>query len=403
MNEIPAFKNEFAGLVIYDPQNKKVLYEHNPHKYFTPASNTKLLTFYTGIKILGDSIPHLKYLIRGDTLFFKGTGDPGFLNPVLPKSPAFDLLKNTGKELVLVPPYETIKRMGPGWSWDDYNAYYSAERSAFPVYGNLVEFKFKNGNQLPEVYPRIFTDSLKEVGDESFSRVKRNSWNNIFQYHKSKAGEDFIQYVPYTTSEITTANLLEDTLKRQVAHYKKVPKMPFLTLYSSASTDSLYTTMLQESDNFLAEQILLMASQELSDTLRTSIAIDHMQQNYLKDLPDPVIWVDGSGLSRYNLTTPANTVALLEKIKNEIPYRKLFMMLPAGGVTGTLKNRLKAEEPFVFAKTGSLSNNHSVSGYLLTKKGKILIFSFMNSNFTAPSSELRKEMDRLLFQIRDSY
>ena len=141
--------------------------------------------------------------------------------------------------------------------------------------------------------------------------------------------------------------------------------------------------MLENSNNFIAEQILLLAANELSDTFQTKIAINYMKENYLKDLPDEPVWVDGSGLSRYNLVTPRSMVKLLEKIKNEVPYEELFATLPVGGKTGTLKEQFYAPEPFIFAKTGSLSNNYNLSGFLKTKKGKMLIFSFMNNNFTA--------------------
>lgn len=161
--------------------------------------------------------------------------------------------------------------------------------------------------------------------------------------------------------------------------------------------------MLEVSDNFIAEQILLMAADKISDSLKSGIAIDHMKKTYLKDLPDEPIWVDGSGLSRYNLFTPRTMVKLLEKIRKEVSQERLFNMMATGGKSGTLENYYKADTPYIFAKTGTLSNNHSLSGFLKTRSGKVLIFSFMNSNYTIPTSKLKEGMEIILKNIRDNY
>lgn len=160
--------------------------------------------------------------------------------------------------------------------------------------------------------------------------------------------------------------------------------------------------MMEVSDNFIAEQILLMSAQILTDTLSSEIAIDHMLKNHLQDLPDEPQWVDGSGLSRYNLVTPRTMIALLSKIRNEIPQERLFNILATGGVSGTLKNNYIAEKPYIFAKTGTLRNNHSLSGYLKAKSGKILLFSFMNSNYTVPTNNLKIQMELILREFHEN-
>ncbi|MCK5468746.1 MAG: D-alanyl-D-alanine carboxypeptidase, partial [Cyclobacteriaceae bacterium] len=54
------FRESQTGLLVYDIEEKSTLFDYNAQKHFTPASNTKLLTWYAAIKMMGDSIPSLK-------------------------------------------------------------------------------------------------------------------------------------------------------------------------------------------------------------------------------------------------------------------------------------------------------------------------------------------------------
>ncbi len=381
-----------------------MLYEYNSDKYFTPASNTKLFTFYTGLKILGDSVPAVKYAIRGDSLIFKGTGDPSLMNPALENSKVLELLSKSHHNLYYYPPVFTEEFFGPGWSWDDYHYAFSAERSVMPVFGNKTTFYF-NKNTEPQIEPKIFRDSISYSQRDLSPGIQRNLSNNNFQVSENYSSKkNYTREVPFKYSDRLLLDILEDTLKKKIELIKNPQRsLNFNKILFSIPIDSIYKKILEESDNFIAEQILLMAAGKISDTLKTSIAIDYMKQNYLKDLPDKPVWVDGSGLSRYNLFTPRSLVKLLEKIYKELPQKKLFSMMATGGTSGTLKNYYKAETPYIFAKTGTLSNNHSLSGYLKTESGKILIFSFMNSNYTIPTSELKEGMTEILEKIRDHY
>ncbi|CAN5224555.1 D-alanyl-D-alanine carboxypeptidase/D-alanyl-D-alanine-endopeptidase [soil metagenome] len=401
-----AFKKGNVGFMVYDPESGKVLYEHNSEKNFTPASNTKLFTFYTGLKILGDSVPALKYGIHNDSLLFKGTGDPTFLHYKFPDSEVLEFFEKRKEKLFYVLPNFREEFFGPGWAWDDYNWYYSVERSDFPIYGNYAKFTFETGKTSPDVEPSFFEKFIRT--DSSYtgrsSLVIRDVYKNefVFQHHPESNGR--VQEVPFKHSHELVVDLLSETLNTPVKTIKEVPVnfLPLKTLYS-IPTDSLYKRMLLESDNFIAEQILLMSAEKVSDTLKTQIAIDYMKKEHLKTLPDEIKWVDGSGLSVYNLFTPRTMVKLLEMISEEVPRERLLKLIPAGGQSGTLKNFYKAEEPYVFAKTGTLSNTHTLSGFLKTKKGKFLIFSFMNENYAIPTSRLKQEMEKILKTVHENF
>lgn len=396
----PVFRQSHAGFALYDIEKKEMVAEYQSDRYFTPASNTKLFTLYAGLCLLRDSIPALRYTTRGDSLIFWGTGDPNLLHPDMPASSVFDFLKYWRGHLFYYPHNYVGKRFGPGWSWGDYADYYQCELSALPLYGNIVRFTNRT------VTPRIFKDSLRTAGWSEEFNLSRDEFSNSF-FSTGWPSKAFTEDVPYHISPQITSFLLTDTLKKEVKLIGRLPiGMSYQTL-KGLSADTVYRRMLQVSDNMLAEQIMLMCASQL-DTNNAGFdvkkGIDYVKKQLLADLPDEPIWEDGSGLSRYNLFTPRSIVALLQKIYAKVPdQERLFGLMSIGGKAGTLRNQYKNRPPFVFAKTGSLANVYCLSGYLRTKKGKVLIFSLMNGNFIRKTAEIRTEVERVLTEIYEKY
>ncbi|MEP6614000.1 MAG: D-alanyl-D-alanine carboxypeptidase [Mucilaginibacter sp.] len=398
--------DHFTGFALYDLDNNKMVCELNSDKYFNPASNTKLFTFYICLKMLGDSVPALKYVTRGDSLIFWGTGDPSFLHSDLKAVNGFNFLKNSGKKLFFSPGSYTGRPFGPGWAWDDYNDYYQAEINELPVEDNVAVI-YADKNDSLQIKPAYLKKYLKcdTLYRPATFRIRRDLLSNTLVYPFMALPKGFKQEVPWKVSAGLTAELLQDTLKQPVTLVHIAMPANAKTIYN-ANADSVYRRMLQPSDNFIAEQLLLLCSAAKFQVLNTDSAINYAKVNFLNDLPDAPQWVDGSGLSRYNLFTPRSIVALLCKIldekKNDDLVHSLF---PAGGKTGSIRKIYKTEngQPFVWAKTGSFSNNYNQSGYLITKKGKRLAFAFMNNNFTRPVEEVRDEMVRIVTLIHDSY
>ncbi|MBA4850224.1 D-alanyl-D-alanine carboxypeptidase/D-alanyl-D-alanine-endopeptidase [Emticicia sp. BO119] len=397
------FSQNFTGMAIYDVDERKTLFERNADKYFTPASNTKLFTYYACTKILGDSIPALRYIIKGDTLVFWGTGDPTFFHHDLKNTKAFEFLKSYKnlKFLTFSDGNFTNTAMGEGWAWDDYNDYYSAEISPLPMYGNIVRINIEKGTTT--LQPSIFENSFYKKKKDGGNTITRTQTDNVFLLPKSILEKNnYKQDIPYKTFTGLTQQLLIDTLNRNVSlKHIPVPK-DAQTIYSMPSED-VYRLMMQESDNMLAEHLLLLCGAVIKDSLNSSFVIKSITEKYLLDLPDTPKWVDGSGLSRYNLFTPRSIIKLLEKMRAEIPQQKLYSILPAGGRSGTLKNGYKnTDKPFIFAKTGSLGGVYNLSGYLITKKGKTLLVSFMNNNFNQSTTKVRKEVEKILTWIYEN-
>ncbi len=400
MTSSDVFSKIFTGLALYDPELDTFLLQKDADKYYTPASNTKIFTYYTATRILGDSLPLLAYTERGDSLIFWGTGNPLLLHPEFDVgSDAFAFLQQHPRQLFFSTHNFKDKRFGPGWAWSDYRYYYQAERSSFPIFGNVVRLDKVAGGPLV-VSPVFAEDWLRPTFEER--SIYRDENDNIIFLNKRRIDTQAVETViPFKAEPETIATLLADTLNRPVHLYRSAPdsnavihtlKIPF--------PDTLYRLFMQKSDNFIAEQLLFLCSHELFGYCNTSEVIEYTKDSLLSDLPDEPIWRDGSGLSRYNLFTPRTIVKVLEKLLEDQGEERLLRTLAVGGRSGTIKNWYAGEPPYVFAKTGTLSNKHCLSGFVRTRSGRLLLFSFMNNNYVNGSNPIKVEMQRVLEWIR---
>ncbi len=404
------------GISIYEPATNKYWYNYNATKYFIPASNTKLFTLYAGMKYLGDSLIAARLFDNNSITAVYPSGDPTFLNPEFTYQPLFNYLKSFKKPVGIYDYQWDAAALGNGWAWNDYTESYMAERSSFPIYNNLIEFSLKNYEiknsvgsiqmrwALPSKGPFRFDAKTRKVDTEKF-KIEREYEANIF--YVKEANSPFRRTsIPFKTTPEFIADLLKDTLKSEDVFFLRLPvSVPDLsktfTIHSQPS-DSLFKPMMHRSDNFFAEQTLLMASNEHLGYMSDSKIIDTLLKSDLKDIPQKPKWVDGSGLSRYNLFTPQSFVYILNKTKNEFGWDRIKNILPTGG-TGTLSAYYKKDSGFIYAKTGTLSNNCALSGYLITKKGTLLIFSVLANNYITGATPVRKAVEKFLLAIRENY
>ncbi|MCB0633855.1 MAG: D-alanyl-D-alanine carboxypeptidase [Lewinella sp.] len=406
----PILRKSFTGFALYDPASGNWLYQKDADKYYTPASNTKILTLYTALEVLGDTFPILHYELRQDSLIFWGSGNPAFLDPTLPfATDALAFLKTHPGPLFYTNGGYSGERFGSGWAWDDYPYYYQPEKAAMPLYGNLVQFSKSSGQSPVEVWPhwfgRFLTIDDQIAVNNSRPIISREEFGNHFRLDPPQDTTlAFHRWYPFHYQPEVVLGLLRDTLQRNIYYLPNYKKTVVLSLVTP-TPDTLYRKLMQQSDNFIAEQLLLMCSDKLFGEMSTRRIIDYAQKNLLAEAPDHYEWVDGSGLSRYNLFTPRSVVFVLEKLYRKRPAEWLFQTFPSGGKNGTIEGwyaPTAGESSFVFAKTGSLRHRHCLSGYVLTRSGRTLIFSFMHNNFTSSSNDIKKEMDRVLRWIHES-
>ena len=333
----PVLKGANIGIAIYNDTKGKWVTKYQSDHNFTPASNVKILATYIALQYLGDSLPGWKMTENADTLFLLPQGDPSFMHPDFKYQPIVDLIKNTKKQVVVCPfnTKDKFGEFGDGWAWNDRGEEYQVIRSRMPFLGNMYKYQTLSLN-----------DTLKlpiHVG--------------VFP----------------TTGEIKTI--------------KTVP------------TDSLLKIMMLRSDNFYAEQVLLMTSEQVLGRMDDAAIIDTISKTEFANLPQPMRWADGSGLSRYNLNTPENYIAILKQMQTKFGEARVKNIFEKGG-EGTISTYYKNFPGEVYAKTGTLGGQVALSGFIYTQKDQKLYFSVLVGNhMSKTSSQVRKAVELYLTKI----
>ncbi len=330
----PALKGAHVGIAIYNDSKGEWITKYQSDHNFTPASNVKILATYIALQYLGDSLPGWKMAENADTLFLFPQGDPSFMHPDFKYQPIVDLIKSTKKQIVICPfnAKDKFGVFGDGWAWNDRGEEYQVERSRMPFLGNRYQYQ--------------------TVG-------------------------------------------LNDTLKLPI-QIGIFPSTAQTKIIKTVPTDTLLKIMMLRSDNFYAEQVLLMASEQVLGRMDDAAIIDTITKTEFANLPQPMRWTDGSGLSRYNLNTPENYIAILKQMQTKFGEDRVKNIFEKGG-EGTISSYYKNFPGEVYAKTGTLGGQVALSGFIYTQKHQKLYFSVLVGNHMSKSSgQVRKAVEAYL-------
>ena len=381
--------NQFSGVFIEEVATGNTVFTYQADQFFMPASNMKLATMLLTKRNLSDSIPSFKYHEPADTLFCWGTGDPSLMHPKLKGDALLKKLQASAKVLIYADDARHVKAMGDGWAWDDYNDDYSAEISLLPLYNNQISVQKTEG--IWQISPKLFSQDIRITRQKDVLRA-RNS-NHLVLPDTSAYAK---QAIPYITSVELTARLLADTLHKSVVtkmrtiHNKK--KIQYAGL-----VDSLIVPMMYTSDNQIAEQLLYLIAAKRGWTGPTAKIIEQLKKENL--VVADLRWVDGSGLSRYNLVRPTDMIQILRELENEVSMEKLKVLLPQSGRSGTMRN-VKLHHGTAWAKSGSFGNTYDLSGFYQDAKGKMYRFSILSNLANRSVAASKADVITLLNALR---
>ena len=406
------FAQAHTGFALYDLEAERSVYGFQADRYFVPASNNKLLTFFLANRLLSHNVPALFYREYPDRVDLWGSGYPLLLHPGFVGYDTLQPWLNAQtKPLTLhLPEAENPPRYGAGWSWDDFAYGYVYERSVLPVYGNRLYLDYQPVGEDGEEHllgapPEVVDNLIQDAAQER--TISRAEGSNRFTVNENFYRRwNFPLERALTVDSAATLRYLTDAFPGLRLRSGDQPRPPadMLRTVSATLPDTVYRKLLQDSDNFLAEQLILLAATQRYGAPDEEHFLEWVTDTLFREMDlGEISFRDGSGLTRYNLIQPDQLVRIVAALHREVGRKRLLDLLPAGGVNGTLTNRFdNRPETYIWAKTGSLSGVICISGLIRTRADRWLAFSFLHNNVMASTREYYREMEEILGWVYDN-
>ena len=159
------------------------------------------------------------------------------------------------------------------------------------------------------------------------------------------------------------------------------------------------TVTLKVSQNLHAELLLRHLGQAIGENGSTAQGTRVLRQFATGAglSPNDFVLDDGSGLSTHDLVAPRALTQLLVYAARQPWFAGFKAALPVAGVDGSLAGRFAgALKGRVVAKTGTLGESRTLSGYLTGNSGATVVFSVMVDNHLPTTTADRTLMDRIV-------
>jgi len=177
-----------------------------------------------------------------------------------------------------------------------------------------------------------------------------------------------------------------------------------LAFHDSPPLPEILQPLLTLSHNWYAEMLLKTLGRWWRGTGSWEAGLD-VERRFLVDSlhvdPSGFRLADGSGLSHWNLMSPRALVQLLYAMRAHDRGDVFHEALPIGGSTGTLRYRYRVRGLMgrVIAKTGSIANTNTLSGYLETRRGA-WTFSIQANNHALATRDVLKRIDAIVAELQ---
>jgi len=379
------FQGAQVSVSVFDLEEKKEIVFIQSDKKILPASTIKLVPFLGALQTFGFSLPALHYKKQDGRFYFWSTGYPLLGYPSRANDDVLTFLKKQKDSLFYLPRPMTSPALGSGWAWDDVSYAFSAKKSSFPFHGNLVQISSSPESDRLRFSPPGFEQRIPYTQKQEYYELLVD--DQIHQLSRTKA--DTLS-LPFTPSDSLFVQLMQDAITTPI--YKGYKQEVSLDGYKTLTTTKtlLYKALLHDSDNLVAESLVLMLCGTSQWELNTQQGLLLLYQRN-KTLKPQFQQVDGSGLSRYNLASPRGLQETLGTIYEMIGSREIKTLFPQANSEGTLtpyapQHNLK----FVYAKSGNLRNNHVLAGYIFTDTKKPFSFVISVNNYTGDKKAIQE-------------
>ena len=156
-----------------------------------------------------------------------------------------------------------------------------------------------------------------------------------------------------------------------------------LASVQSPPISALITLTNTPSDNYLAETLLKDIGARLGGAGTTAAGAAVVRAELLSKFNITPRLNDGSGLSRYDSTSPLQVVTVLQAMANDSAF---VDSLAVGGETGTLQDEMNNTigQGNCRGKTGTLHDVANLAGYCRARDGHTLAFAFLANRIGDP-------------------